>query len=190
MIKLEIQHGYNNVLLYLLHTGIRHQICINFSTCESEPVTLIRYGFWPAKPKRPCLAFSIHLLESAKVLLLDGINIPSLTRNWSFRNTVHRLVPNSVLFREVPTFCLHMLLCTSQYNAHFILFGINLTGISFFCVYFFFVQPEVLIDLITESIEAVNAGFRNGSCKGMVQSLMFIVREHGLCSNHRRNISM
>ena len=55
-----------------MSTGIQHQISINFCACESEAVTLLRYGFWPATPKRLSLAFSICLLESAKALLLDG----------------------------------------------------------------------------------------------------------------------
>ncbi|XP_025111668.1 uncharacterized protein LOC112574669 [Pomacea canaliculata] len=52
--------------------GRPHTVAANFCSCESEAATLLRHGLWPATPSKPQTAFNIELMETCRVLQLEG----------------------------------------------------------------------------------------------------------------------
>lgn len=45
---------------------------MQFCRCEKEAVTIVRYGFWPATPDLPKVAFEIDFMELSTVLQLES----------------------------------------------------------------------------------------------------------------------
>ena len=45
---------------------------MHFCSCEKEAITITRYGFWPATPEQPKVAFEIDFMELATVLQLES----------------------------------------------------------------------------------------------------------------------
>ena len=59
-------HAYN-----LLPIGAPSNLNIQFCKCQSDALTLIELGYWPATPSRPGLAFTSSFMNWMEALLLE-----------------------------------------------------------------------------------------------------------------------
>ena len=44
---------------------------MTFCECDPDPLTLMRFRYWPGTPKRPVVAFSFALMDWLELLILE-----------------------------------------------------------------------------------------------------------------------
>ena len=69
--------------------GRFHDVKVEFCECHSENFTLILLGFWPAVPFKPRVAFSLNLLTTLHIFMLEGhMSVKSFVQCLKWRNKI------------------------------------------------------------------------------------------------------
>jgi CxC1 like cysteine cluster associated with KDZ transposases len=58
-------------ITFILFAGRLHNAILICCKCESNPATLLRHGFWAARPVEPNVCFSLNLLNMLNLLTLE-----------------------------------------------------------------------------------------------------------------------